>query len=99
MRSGIHPLICIVGRGIPFVETLVDKSKDDVIIDYEKGDEAVIEGIKTAIPSDEKLKYAFDAVGEKGSSLSICNVLSTEGGKITNVLGFEDTVPDSVEQS
>lgn len=32
-------------------------------------------------------------------SPDICKVLSTEGGKITNVLGFEDTVPDGVEQS
>jgi NADPH:quinone reductase len=98
-RSDIHPLICIAGRGIPFVETLVDKSKGDVIIDYRKGDEAVVEGIKAAIPSGEKLMYAFDAVSEKGSSLNICKVLSTESGKITNVLGFEGTVPDGVEQS
>jgi NADPH:quinone reductase len=98
-RSDIHPLTCIAGRGIPFVETLVDKSKGDVTIDYQRGDEAVVEGIKTAIPADEKLEYAFDAVGEKGSPPKICNVLSTEGGKIMNVLGFEGTVPDGVEQS
>jgi hypothetical protein len=29
----------------------------------------------------------------------ICKVLSTEGGKITNVPGFEVTVPDGVERS
>jgi NADPH2:quinone reductase len=98
-RSNIHPLICIAGRGIPFVETLIDKSKGDVIIDYRKGDEAVVQGIKAAIPPGEKLMYAFDAVSEKGSSPNICKVLSTEGGKITNVLRFEGNVPDGVEQS
>jgi NADPH:quinone reductase len=97
-RSNIHPLICIAGRGIPFVETLVDKSKGDVIIDYRKGNDAVVEGIRSAIPSGEKLLYAFDAVSEKGSSLNICKVLST-GGKITNVLPFEGTVPDGVQQT
>jgi NADPH2:quinone reductase len=96
-RSNIHPLICIAGRGIPFVETLVDKSKGDVIIDYRKGDDAVVQGIRLAIPSGEKLMYAFDAVSEKGSSLNICKVLS-RGGKITTVLPFEGTVPEGIQQ-
>jgi hypothetical protein len=43
--------------------------------------------------------YAFDAISEKGSSPNICKVLSTEDGKITNVLGFEGTVPGGVERS
>ena len=43
--------------------------------------------------------YAFDAISEKGSSPNICKVLPTEDGKITNVLGFEDTVPGGVERS
>jgi NADPH2:quinone reductase len=33
-RSDIHLLSCIADKGIPFVETLVDKSKGDVITDY-----------------------------------------------------------------
>ena len=98
-QSDIHPFSCIAGRVIPFVETLVDKSKGDMTTDYRKGDKAVVEGIKVAIPSGEKLMYAFDAIDEKGSSPNICKVLSTEGGKITNVLGFEGTVPDDVERS
>ena len=98
-RSEIHPLICIAGRGIPFVETLIDKARGDVIIDYRKGDEAVVEGIKAAIPSSGKLLYAFDAISEKGSSANICKVLSNDGGKITNVLKFEGNVPDGLEQS
>lgn len=97
-RSNIHPLICIAGRGIPFVETLIDKSKGDVIIDYRKGNDAVVEGIRSAIPSGGKLMYAFDAISEQGSSPNICKVLSS-GGKITNVLPFEGTVPEGVEQS
>jgi len=98
-QSDIHPLSCIAGRGIPFVETLVDKSKGGVIIDYRKGDEAVVERTKAAIPSGEELMYAFDAINEKGNSPNICKVLSTEGGKITNVLGLEGTVLDGVERS
>jgi NADPH2:quinone reductase len=81
------------------VETPGDKSKGDMIIDCRKDDEAVVEGIKAAIPSGEKLMHAFDAIGEKGISLNICKELSIEGGKITNVLGFEGTVPDGVERS
>jgi NADPH:quinone reductase len=57
------------------VETLVDKSKGGVITDHRKVEEAVVEGIKAAIPSGEKLMYAFDAVSEKGSSLDVCKVI------------------------
>ena len=32
--SNIHPIIAVAGRGQPFVEKLIDRSKGDAIVDY-----------------------------------------------------------------
>jgi NADPH:quinone reductase len=78
-RADVHPIICVAGRGIPYVESLIDKSQGDVVVDYRKGDAAVVDGIKAAIPSGGKLMYCFDAVSENGSVPNICKVLDSHG--------------------
>lgn len=83
--SNIHPLICVAGRGIPYVETLIDKSKGDIVIDYRQGHDAVVSGMKNAL-GGEKLIYAFDAVSEFGSYQNICQILDLQEGKIALVL-------------
>ncbi|KAK5117742.1 hypothetical protein LTR85_008717 [Meristemomyces frigidus] len=84
-RSNIHPLVCVAGRAQEHVEKLIDRSKGDTIIDYRKGDEAVVQGIKDALKK-EKLEYAFDAVSEKNSYQNIAGALDAQTGKITLVL-------------
>ncbi|RYP57158.1 hypothetical protein DL769_009659 [Monosporascus sp. CRB-8-3] len=83
-RSNIHPLICVAGKSGSYVETLIDRSKGDTIIDYRDGDEAVVEGLKKAA-GGTRLLYAFDAVAEHGSYINLGRVLS-EGSKMTLVL-------------
>lgn len=100
VRSKIHPIIAVAGRGIPFVEGLLDKEKGDVVVDYRKGDEAVVEGLRAAVPKGQKLLYAFDAVSEKGSYQNVCKVLDPHG-HITLVLPgkkYED-IPDTINQT
>lgn len=96
-RAGLGPLLCVAGKGIPFVEKMLDKSAGDAIIDYRNGDDAIIEGLKKA-SGGAKLLYAYDAVSEKGSYQNIGKVLD-KGGKITVVLpGREyEGMPDYVE--
>jgi NADPH:quinone reductase-like Zn-dependent oxidoreductase len=100
VRANIHPIISVAGRGTEFVEGLIDKSKGDVVIDYRKGDEEVVKGLKAAIPSGGKLLYAFDAVSEKGSYQNILKVLDPHG-HITLVLPGKkyEGVPDSVSMT
>ena len=95
-RAGIGPLICVAGRGIKFVENFLDKSAGDTIIDYRKGDEAVVEELKRF----GKMSYAFDAVSDHNSYVNIGKVLE-KGGKITLVLpGKEyEGVPDYIEKT
>ncbi|KAI4238452.1 MAG: hypothetical protein LQ352_007872 [Teloschistes flavicans] len=100
--SNIHPLICVAGKGIPFVETLIDKSKGDVVLDYRDGDEKLIQGFETAVDkAGGKVEYAFDAVSEAPSFTNICKVLDHETGQITLVLPRSDysAIPSSIRKS
>lgn len=103
--SGIHPIIGVAGRGIPFAESLIDKSKGDAIIDYRDGDEAVVSGIKKALEAagcgDIPLRYCYDAISEKGSHENSTAVLDPKEGHVTYVLpipkGF--AYPEGVKHS
>ncbi|KAF2153213.1 GroES-like protein [Myriangium duriaei CBS 260.36] len=96
---GAHPMICIAGKGEGFVRGLIDESKGDTIVDYRKGDEAVVEGIKAALKG-KPLLYAFDAVSEKGSYLNIAKVLEPDRGRITLALpGHAQDLPEHFETS
>ena len=102
--SNIHPLICVAGKAQKHVESLIDRSKGDTIIDYRSGDDALVEGLKKALDG-QKLEYAFDAVSEKGSYVNIAAVLDPQG-KCTLVLppngdwnGTYKELPSSVAQS
>lgn len=100
--SNIHPLICVAGRGIQFVETIIDSSKGDVILDYREGDDKLVANMKAAVGKvGGKVEYAFDAVSEHGSYENICKVLDHETGQITLVLPGKDysAIPSSIKQS
>lgn len=88
--SNIHPIIAVAGRGSAFVETLLDRSKGDTIVDYREGDEAVQAKIKAA--AGGPIYHAYDAVSEKGSYRNLGAVL-TSPGTIATVLPSEDYQP------
>ena len=100
VRANIHPIISVAGRGTGFVEGLIDKSKGDVVIDYRSGDDAVVSGIRDAVPKGQKLLYAFDAVSEKGSYQNVLKVLDPQG-HISLVLPGKkyEGVPETVKQT
>lgn len=97
--ANIHPIIAVAGRGEKFVEGLIDRSKGDAIVDYRKGDEAVVQGIRDALKG-EKLHYAYDATSEHNSYTNIVKVLEPEG-HLTLVLPGKkyEGIPDSVQQT
>ena len=89
-KAGLHPILCVAGNGIPFVESLLDKSKGDVVVDYRKGNESVVAELKRAIPSGTVLNHAFDCVSEapKGSFANCVALLdhSASASQLTTVL-------------
>ncbi|KAF3771403.1 GroES-like protein [Cryphonectria parasitica EP155] len=87
-RASIHPLICVAGKSTAHVESFIDRSKGDVVIDYREGDDAVVEGIKKAAQG-QKLLHAYDAVSENGSHINLGKALSP-GATITTVLPTKD---------
>ena len=95
--ANIHPIIAVAGRGEKFVEGLIDRSKGDTIIDYRKGNEAVVQGIKDALKG-QKLWYAFDAISEHGSYTNIVQVLEPTGNLTVVLPGKNyEGVPESVK--
>lgn len=101
--SNIHPIIAVAGKGAPFVETLIDRSKGDTVLDYRDGEEAIVSGVRAALAHSgvAEVLHAFDAVSEKGSFVAISRVLKEEGGKITLVQPGQDfsAIPRGIEQS
>lgn len=95
--SNIHPIIAVAGKGAPFVETLIDRSKGDTIIDYREGDEAVRQKIQ-ASAKGLPIYHGYDAVSEKGSYQNLGAAL-TAPAKITVVLPGRDfsDLPEGVE--
>lgn len=79
------------------------RSKGDTIVDYRKGNEAVVSGINDALKKAgaNEVKYAFDAVSEHNSFQNLSKVLAKEGSKITLVLPGKDysDIPGHIQQS
>lgn len=97
-KSNIHPIIAVAGKGIPFVEKLLDKSKGDAVIDYREGDEAVISGIRKAL-NRKKLFHAYDAISEHNSYVNLGRVLESKG-RLGLVLPFAkpEDIPEYVQR-
>ena len=81
--SNIHPIAAVAGSGAPFVQSLLDESKGDVVIDYRKGQEHLVNELRKAVGND--VKHAFDVVSDKGSIAALDQVL-VKGGSIATVL-------------
>jgi NADPH:quinone reductase len=90
-RSNIHPIIAVAGKAQEHVKKLISLEKGDVIVDYRKGDDALVQSIKDVLKG-QKLSHAYDAVSEKGSFANLGRVLDPETGRLTSVLPGKDYV-------
>lgn len=95
-QANIHPLICIAGGGGKSIEHLLNPASGDTLLDYRKGEAALIEGIKSASGGLE-VRYALDAAAIGKSSATIAQAM-TGGGKIARVLPPEGEVANDVVQ-
>ncbi|KAL4876770.1 GroES-like protein [Aspergillus karnatakaensis] len=97
-NSNIHPIIAIAGKACPYVETLIDKSKGDAVIDYRSGVEATITAVKGSLKSagHEDVFHALDAaiVAESGEVL---RQTVAPGGQIDFVLPNDFDVSPAVK--
>ena len=96
-RSNLHPIIAIAGNGAKYVETLIDRSKGDTIVDYRNGNEALVQGIKDAL-NGQKLHYAYDAISEHGSYDNVSKVLEPDGHMALVLPGVAEKVkPETID--
>ncbi|KIW99520.1 uncharacterized protein Z518_11259 [Rhinocladiella mackenziei CBS 650.93] len=79
----IHPIIGIAGNGVPFVETLINKSKGDVVFDYRGGVAETVKNIKSYLGGTNKrvVKHAIDAAIVEQSAQVLREVVP-EGGNV-----------------
>jgi NADPH:quinone reductase-like Zn-dependent oxidoreductase len=93
--SNVHPIIAIAGNGIPFVDTLLDKSKGDIIIDYRQGAEYINDQLRK-FAEKHVISYAYDTVSDEASLKMLSKVVSAEKGKIMSVIPKEDEVAQGI---
>lgn len=100
-RANIHPLLVVAGKSASYVESLIDRSRGDTIVDYREGVDAVVEGLKEALKTAGDFShapYALDAITEHSSTEIIAKVLDPQGSA-TFVQGYDKTVfPATVNQ-
>jgi len=100
-KAGIHPIIAIAGRGQDHTLSLLDKSKGDAVVDYRKGDEAVVAGVKEALKAAgvDTISHAYDAVSSKETQTNCFGFLA-ENGRLTTVLpGQSQSAPKNIHVS
>ncbi|KAL6689900.1 GroES-like protein [Trichoderma pleuroticola] len=83
-HAGIYPIIAVAGSGHAYVETLLDKSKGDSIVDYRNGN--ILQDIQHALDAagTPDVYHALDAICENDSYLIVSRALTT-GGSIALV--------------
>jgi NADPH:quinone reductase len=84
MRSNIHPIIAIAGRGTNFVETLIDRGRGDMVLDYREGSEVIQQKVCQAF-GKIPIHHAVDAISERGS-VQIVTAILTAPAIITTML-------------
>ncbi|KAH8594219.1 chaperonin 10-like protein [Bisporella sp. PMI_857] len=95
--SNIHPIIAIAGKGTPYVETLVDRSKGDIVIDYRNGPDEAIKEIRKGLEGIQaEVRHGLDP-GIGPQSARILKEIVVPGGAINLVLPSDFDVSPAVK--
>ncbi|KAM0328887.1 hypothetical protein ACHAQA_005303, partial [Verticillium albo-atrum] len=94
-KAGVHPIICVAGQSKDHVETLIDRSKGDTIVDYRLGLDATVSEIRKAL-GGVPLHHAFDSVAEHGSGKILGALLEPQSARLAMVLPYDRTrIPET----
>jgi NADPH:quinone reductase len=98
--SNIHPIIAICGSSSAYVETLLEPSKGDRMVDYRPGVESMKAAVKDALGPLEAY-HALDAISAKGTWIPLAQMVSPNGGQVSVVSGAnaynEAEIPEGVK--
>ena len=101
VQSNIHPIIAIAGKGVPHVETLIDKSKGDEVLDYRVGPAELSIALRASIDkAGVKCAHAFDTICAHDSYVTVAKELDQEQGKIAVILPGKDfsAIPENIKR-
>lgn len=74
--SNIHPIVAVARNRKKYVESLIDRSKGDFIIDYREEEKAIYLGLKTAIRNNSLRLDRLSAMNYGGPHA--CNIRKQE---------------------
>jgi NADPH2:quinone reductase len=99
--SKIHPIIAIAGRSSDYVKTIINTGEGDVVIDYRQDEEGLLGAIQAAVPRNEKISYAFDAISTPNTINLLGRAVDPGSGMIGTVLKQEEgiAIPSDVQIS
>ena len=89
--SNIHPIITVAGSGRDYINSLLDLSKGDAVVDYRglsltELEKKIKEAVSTAAKSQDPLfPYILDAISTSDSANLCARLLSPVGGRLTHV--------------
>jgi NADPH:quinone reductase len=87
--SNIHPVVAIAGRGGSILESILDSSKGDTLIDYRQDRSALIEAIKKTAPG---AKVALDSISTPDTIHLLNDVVDPHSSIISIVLNQETPI-------
>ena len=93
--SNIHPIIAVAGRASPFVSSLLENDKGDVVIDYRKDN--VVETLQKVVKDagvTAGVHHALDAISEPGCSEALLKVIDSKS-RLAYVLPLKEGVLES----
>ena len=79
--SNIHPIIAIAGKGTHYVETLLDRTKGDIVLDYRNGADETISQIRAHLKAGNygEVQYGLDAGIGLPSQKVLTEIVSPDG--------------------
>ena len=79
--SNIHPIIAIAGKGAHYVETLLDITKGDVVLDYRNGADETISQIRAHLKAGDygAVQYGLDPGIGLPSQKVLTEIVSPDG--------------------
>jgi NADPH2:quinone reductase len=82
--SGVGPIIGVAGRAGDFAKSLAD-----YVVDYRKGEDAVVAAIEEILTIEgvgSKVPYVFDAISGEGSFEATARIINPRGGRVAATL-------------
>lgn len=80
-NSKIHPIIAVAGKGTQHVESMLDKTKGDVVLDYRSGSDQVVSQIREHLKSGDygAVKHGLDpGIGEPAQKI-LTEIVDSDG--------------------